>query len=316
MRIHTLTSPVMSVSISDFGARIVNWNVNVNGQDRPIVLGYANTPQYAQDPYYLGAVAGPYANRIEQGHVSIKGEQAIRLTQNDGRHHLHGGNEAFDQQVWTVASADAEHITFQLVKADGWNGYPGPCDYSVTYRLQHNQLHLVMRVNAQKITIAGPTGHSYFNLNGVDSNFSGLAQWLHTNATHHQLLNAESLPSGDKYTIENLGLAAGRCVYLADIEGAESLDANVVFSGESQVSTLWSKAKDLSLTVTSTYPAAQLYSGKYLDKPFTVNQGVCIEPHFGAISEASGPHFNAIVTPGHEQTNAITYTISTETFAP
>ena len=56
MKIIELKSDAMRVTISDFGARILDWQVQVNGSYRPIVLKYNNEADYLSDQFYLGAI--------------------------------------------------------------------------------------------------------------------------------------------------------------------------------------------------------------------------------------------------------------------
>ena len=97
MKIIELKSDAMRVTISDFGARILDWQVQVNGSYRPIVLKYNNEADYLSDQFYLGAIVGPFANRIKDGRVDIRESQVLHLDRNEGLNHLHGGENALDK---------------------------------------------------------------------------------------------------------------------------------------------------------------------------------------------------------------------------
>ena len=57
-----------------------------------IVLGYHDDELYQTNPLYLGSTVGRYANRIANGIFQLNGKD-IRLNQNDGMNHLHGGKK-------------------------------------------------------------------------------------------------------------------------------------------------------------------------------------------------------------------------------
>ena len=91
------------VSITNFGGIITSINTRDNNEvSADIVLGYDNIQSYENDPYYLGAVIGRYAGRIDQGIFSIKGEE-FQLTLNAPDSQLHGGKKALNKQLWHAA---------------------------------------------------------------------------------------------------------------------------------------------------------------------------------------------------------------------
>ena len=78
-----------TVTITNYGARIINWFTSVDGQQRNIVLGYPNIEDYLTDKYYFGAIAGPYANRIANALFAIN-DKLYLLDNNEGDNQLHG----------------------------------------------------------------------------------------------------------------------------------------------------------------------------------------------------------------------------------
>ena len=80
--------------ILSHGATMQRWSTLVGKQRRELILSYPQPQQYLQDQSYLGALVGPYANRIGQGKVTID-QQQFQLQQNEGQHHLHGGDQGF-----------------------------------------------------------------------------------------------------------------------------------------------------------------------------------------------------------------------------
>lgn len=64
-----------------------------------VVMGYDSIEDYASAGGFIGAVVGRCANRISNGTFPLNGK-TIRLYQNDGKNHLHGGREGFSKKVW------------------------------------------------------------------------------------------------------------------------------------------------------------------------------------------------------------------------
>ncbi len=281
MKFVVLRSAETEIEVCNLGARLTRWNVKVAGQERAIILRYSTPQAICDDAFYVGAVAGPYANRIKKGRVG-SGNKSIQLAINDGENHLHGGPNALDKHLWEILSHDASHVKMSCETADGWNGYPGPMQFVIEYRLEGNSLTLVCEVKASKNTIAGMTGHSYFNLNGIDSGKSGLAQWVRSNATHLTEKFDDGLPSGTQTHTQESAFDFRQLTLLKALEQAGTLDHNFVYDAEPQETELWSESRDLGMRVSSNYPAAQLYTGGFLSGTFVPHQGVCIEPHFGA----------------------------------
>lgn len=308
MQFFTLKSKTMSIIVSDFGARIVQWQVLVNNSPRNIVLSYQNHKDYLSDPFYFGAIAGPYANRIRNGRVLLS-NQAVQLAENDGENHLHGGPNALDKQHWQLIQADDQTVRLTLCCEDGWNGYPGPMTFEVVYRLEKNTLQLQIHVSSLKDTIVGATGHAYFNLNSADSGISGLCQWLQSTATHFTPKSHKGLPYSENQSVAGTPFDFHRPIFLASSAMYAELDQNFVFNNVTNQTILSSENKDMSLVVTSDYPSAQFYSGSFLKDNFSANQGVCIEPHFGADAPNDAEHPKGILKANEKQTNYINYEV-------
>ncbi|MBT0586298.1 aldose epimerase family protein [Alteromonas oceanisediminis] len=308
MKTYTLKSRAMEITLTDFGARIIDWKVNLGDEIRPIILSYKKLEDYLDDPFYLGAFVGPYANRIKQGRVQKDQKLIAQLTLNDRLNHLHGGPNALDKKKWNVVDFEDNKIRLELSIEDGWNGYPGPIELKIDYELHDALLRLKFEVNALRATIAGPTSHCYFNLNSTQSQCSGLEQWLESNATHTQhsdlfdvSMERQADVKATQYNFDTPTLLSENCAF-------RNLDHNFLFRRGSQQTVLYSKNRDLSLFVVSSYPAAQYYAGCNLTKPFKPNEGVCIEPHFGANAPNYYPNYGLLL-PGSTFKGHIDYTL-------
>ena len=67
-----------------------------NGKIENIVLNYKKNEEYLEDKFFIGALIGRYANRIENGTFSLENEK-FQLDKNEGDNHLHGGNKGFNK---------------------------------------------------------------------------------------------------------------------------------------------------------------------------------------------------------------------------
>lgn len=308
MQTFQLLSPGMQITVADYGARIIDWVVQVDGQSRHIVLGHKVLQEYYSDPFYLGCVAGPYANRIGNGKVEID-KQTIKLTVNDGINHLHGGPNALERQTWKVIEQSDTELTLHWQSEDGWNGYPGPIDFAVKYAIIGNALYMTMTAQSPKATVCGPTGHSYFNLNGVDSGLSGLAQTIVSNATHFTPKDEDGLPKDKPKAVDQSLFDFSKPVRLDENSAWAILDHNFIFADTAQLTRITSADEKLALTVTSDYPAAQFYTGFYLGDHFEQNQGICVEPHYGADAPKTSGGVHGVLSPDTIQQHSIVYRI-------
>ena len=112
------------------------WTPDRNGKYEDIVLGYNNINDYVDNKgeRFLGAVVGPYANRIAGGHIEIDGK-SWSLPKNNNGQTLHGGLKGLDMVVWDVVSHNDSTLVLSYVHPDGQDGYPGNIDIRMTYAL-------------------------------------------------------------------------------------------------------------------------------------------------------------------------------------
>ena len=126
--LYTLTNANgMEVCVTNFGGRIVSILVPDNkGQMRDVVLGFDKVSDYFPENNQtdFGASIGRYANRINQGKITLDGKE-YQLPQNNFGHCLHGGPTGWQYQVYECVEADATHVKLLRVSPDGDNNFPG-----------------------------------------------------------------------------------------------------------------------------------------------------------------------------------------------
>ena len=89
--------------ITNYGARLVSFFVPIKDKAPiDVVLGYDSIDDYQKDDFYLGVIAGRYANRIANGKFSLEGKE-YSLFVNNGPNSLHGGKKGFDKVVWKAS---------------------------------------------------------------------------------------------------------------------------------------------------------------------------------------------------------------------
>lgn len=207
VKLYTLkNSNGMEVCITNYGGRVVSLVVpDKDGKPTDVVLGFDNIAQYADtlnSPSDYGSSVGRYANRINQGRITVDGKE-YQLTQNDGKHCLHGGGAT----GWMNKVYDAEQIgdsilKLSLVSPDGDNGFPGEVKVTTTYKVTaDNMLDIVFEGETDKETIINMTNHNYYNLNG-DLSKVGTDMILYVNADNFTPSDATYMTTGEIVSVE------------------------------------------------------------------------------------------------------------------
>lgn len=266
------------VCISNYGARLLQWHTDVGHEDRNIILGYANLSDYLDDPFYHGAIAGPFANRIGGAEFTLDGK-TYELQANEGRHHLHGGKDSISDMYWDIVAQEDQVLTLKCEMPDGFNGYPGGLHFWVTYHLNNDSsLDVDIKVTTEQATVIGPTTHPYFNLAGVGNDAEGHV--LQIFADNYTPVDHQNIPTGEIADVTDTPFDFRQPRQL-DSE-REQLDHNFVVARpvtESQA-ILISPDKKLQLHVSSAYPGLQVYTGEFLSGKFEPFGGICLEPQF------------------------------------
>lgn len=274
-----------SISIANFGARLISWHTRVADEVRNIVLGYSKLEDYLTDPFFMGAIVGPYANRIANARCEMDGKETT-LSANEGKHQLHGGDQALANQFWLCSHHDENSLTLTCKLKDRFNGYPGDLNFKVIYTiLQSSELNITLEVDSEKLTIAGPTAHPYFNLNKEQKSAE---HSLKLNSEYYTPIDSNGIPVGKISSVKDTNYDFLSLRKISSFCDGQTLDDNFVIALTDtttepaclQHATLMSADQKLTLHASSNYPSLQVYTGKYLREPFLPNQGVCLEPQF------------------------------------
>lgn len=113
-------------TIITYGARIQSFQVpDKDGNLRDIILGFDTAKGYEEETFYMGAIVGPHANRIQNAEFTINNE-TYYLECNDGAHHtnsLHSGSTGFHAKIWGAEVSEGKVIMYQF-RPDGEGGFP------------------------------------------------------------------------------------------------------------------------------------------------------------------------------------------------
>ena len=112
--IYTLTTPELTVRITNFGARVLSCIY----QEVDCLYGPKTLEELAEDTCYCGSICGRVANRIAGGSFELDGA-TYELAVNNGPNHLHGGLKGFSDMPWTVEESTDTRLVMSLVSPDG-----------------------------------------------------------------------------------------------------------------------------------------------------------------------------------------------------
>lgn len=197
--LYTLKAGDLVMQVTDFGGRVVSlWTPDKDGKYEDVVLGYNNIDSYINNKgeRFLGAVVGPYANRIAAGTYTIGGE-TYNFPQNNNGQTLHGGLKGLDMVVWDVENVNDSSIVLSYLHADGQEGMPGNLKIVMTYALSSdNEFKVDYVAETDKATHVNISHHSFFNLKG-EGNGTINDHILYINASNTTPVNAVLIPSGE-----------------------------------------------------------------------------------------------------------------------
>ena len=252
------------------------WVPDRHGKPKDVVLGFDDPSDYKVNTAYLGAIVGRYANRIAAGSFCLS-EKPYRLAVNNGPNHLHGGNKGFDQKLWDVLDHSKTRVVMSCYSPHGEEGYPGNLEIQVTYSIDdENTLAIDYQAITDATTHINLTNHSYFNLAGHDAG-SVLDHVLELNADHFTPIDQHSIPTGEIRPVANTPFdfktpqSLGKRINSNNeqLALASGYDHNFVINEYDGTLTLAATVEEPSsgttMTVYTTEPGFQLYTGNFLD---------------------------------------------------
>ena len=299
--LYTLTNANgMEVCITNFGGRIVSILVPDNqGQMKDVVLGFDKVSDYFphNNQTDFGASIGRYANRINQGKITLDGKE-YQLPQNNFGHCLHGGPTGWQYQVYECVEADASHVKLLRVSPDGDNKFPGEVKAYVTYTLtEDNKIDIAYEATTDATTVINMTNHSYFNLAGDPANHSVTEDILYVNSSYYTPVDDTYMTTGEIATVLDTPFdfriphTVGEYINAdnAQIRNGNGYDHNWVLDTKGDITQvaveLWCPTTGIDLKVYTDEPGIQIYSGNFLDGTVTGKKGVVYNQRHGICLE-------------------------------
>ncbi|MEV0317747.1 aldose epimerase family protein [Streptomyces sp. NPDC050658] len=288
----TLERGGVRVRVLTYGGIIQSAEVpDRSGRSGSVALGFDDLQGYVDHPGpYFGALVGRYANRIAGGCFDLDG-RTYRLARNNGGNALHGGAAGFDKRVWEAAAFGECGVRLSRVSGDGEEGYPGRLAVSVTYSLEDSgaggggcALRIAYRATTDAATVVNLTNHTYWNLAGAGSG-SAVAggHELRVAAGRVTVVDSGQIPTG-----EYVDVTGTRFDFREARKVGPDFDDNFVLDkGVSavpvEVAELYERGSGRVLTVATTEPGLQVYTGDHFDAalPFVPGGGIALETqHF------------------------------------
>jgi aldose 1-epimerase len=291
----------MTVSVITYGGIIQSLEVpDRRGVEDNVTLGFADLAGYLSDAYkksnpYFGAIIGRYGNRIANGRFAIDGV-TYSIDKNNGANSLHGGFKGFNQFVWDAEEVPPSHGTVGLILSrtsaagEGCDptldtdpkcttGYPGNLKVSVLFTLDNrNNLRFDYKATTDAPTVVNLTNHSYWNLAGEGSGDIN-DHLLRINADAFTPVDSGLIPTGviqpvagtpfDFTSFHTIGerlrgndqqLVFGRGYDHNFVLNRAAGSTNMI-----EASKLVDPSSGRALTISTTEPGIQFYSGNFLD---------------------------------------------------
>lgn len=297
VEIYTLKDANAEIRIMTYGGIIQSVKMpDRKGNVNDVVLGFDSVEGYEKNPGpYFGALIGRYANRIGNGEFKLDGH-TYTLPKNDHGNTLHGGTVGFDKVVWKTKEIP-DGIELTHVSPNGDQGFPGTLTAVVKYTLIGNSLHIDYSATTDKDTVVNLTNHSYWNLSG-QGNGTILHDELKINATDFTPVNDKLIPTGALEPVVGTPFDFRKLTVIGSrindnnqqLKYAGGYDFNWVLNKREKPTAALGEAAEVYdptsgrvLSVWTTQPGIQFYTGNFLDGTITGKDGK-VYVHRGALA--------------------------------
>nr|WP_202910555.1 aldose epimerase family protein [Hymenobacter sediminis] len=330
VQLYTLTNAHgLKVGITNYGGTITSLLVpDKSGKLGDVVLGFDNvsgyqSPEFLKSGPYFGALIGRYGNRIKGGKFTLDGKE-YTLAKNNGENTLHGGKKGFDKVVWQAqpgTSPEGQTLTLTYLSKDGEEGYPGNLNVKVVYTLTPDDaLRIDYSATTDKATPVNLTNHAYFNL-GLGQTKDILGHEVTIAADRYNVVDAGLIPTGELRPVKGTPFDFTTPHTIGERIGQVpgGYDHNWILnqaSGLHTAATVYEPTTGRTMTVQTTEPGLQFYTGNFLDGTLKGKGGTVYGKHAGFCMETqhfpdspNQPKFpTTILKPGQTLQSTTTYT--------
>ena len=333
--LYTLKNADITMQVTNFGGRVVSlWTPDRDGAYEDIVLGYNNIDNYINNPgeRFLGAVVGPYANRIAAGTYTI-GEETYNFPQNNNGQTLHGGLKGLDMVVWDVSAVNDTSLVLTYTHADGQEGMPGNLEIFMTYTLtSDNEFKVEYLAQTDKPTHVNISHHSFFNLKG-EGNGTINDHILYINASRTTPVNEVLIPSGEIVPVEGTPFdfrqpkAVETDLYVENeqLKNGGGYDHNWVLDRQTPdclelAASVLEPSSGRYMEVWTDQPALQFYGGNFFDgttcgkygKALNYRESIALETQKYPDTPNHANFPSTLLNPGEDYTHICVYRFGTK----
>jgi aldose 1-epimerase len=313
----TMEAGDIRFSVSEFGATWTSLVVpSRRGSSGDILLGFSTLDGYMHNNSSFGVTVGRFANRIGGAAFTLGGKK-YDLYKNNGDNTLHGGRVGFSKKLWKgdgYTDRGGVFVRFELLSPDGDEGYPGNLRAAVSYGLNaSNEITALYEARVDKDCPVNFTNHAYFNLAGEGTG-TVLAHELRISASRYLEVDKALIPTGKILPVNGtpLDFRKSKTIGADYAETGTGYDHCFVLDGESSGRLApCAEARDpdsgRTLTISTTQPGVQFYSGNFLDgipgkagSVYGKNAGFCLETQHFPDSPNKSEFPAAVFGPGRE----------------
>jgi aldose 1-epimerase len=349
---------IQSLSVPDRRGRETNVTLGFANIDGYTNAAYVKSnPYFGAIIGRYGNRIGPVGGQAGQPPGFVLGGKTYTLDANNGVASLHGGNVGFDKRMWdaTPIPANGNTVGLKLHRlspaGEGCTtpatctGYPGDVDVTVTFTLDNrNNLRFDYAATTTALTVLNLTNHSYWNLAGEGSG-TIYDHLLKLNASRYTPVDVNLIPDGSTPSV--IGTPFDFTQFHAIGERIRGNDQQLVFGrgydhnwvldqpgarakvrhhggggskpGLNLAAQLVDPSSGRALTITTTEPGIQFYSGNFLDgtlygtsgRQYRQGDGLALETqHFP--DSPNKPNFpSTTIDPTHPYATTTVYSFST-----
>lgn len=294
VKVYTLQNDFIKVKIMSYGGIVMElWVPDKDKNMVDVTLGFKKPSDYVSTTYlnkcpYFGAIIGRYANRIKNGRFRVV-EHEYQVQQNEGVNQLHGGTRGFDKVIWKdeiIEYFGTQALRLSYVSEDGDQGFPGQLMTEVVYYIDNdNGLGIDYRASTTRTTPVNLTFHGYFNLSG-EGHGNILDHELMINAHEITEVNDNLIPTGNIVHVDKtpFDFTKPHLIGSRIKDLRHGYDHNYVIfpygDAPHLIAAVRSPKTGIKMTVYTTQPGVQLYTGYHLDATLVGKSG----HHYGSYS--------------------------------